>query len=456
MLFALLAQPVAASQPTKSVVYKIEETHRLPNYSTNDAKDVVATILLFDNRSGWANQQVLSEHISVDGALISPNISRTEDNRIARISLGTISSGSSKTITIVQIIKVDHVEPIDPNSVGESIPAELLVYTKPVPYLWESDNQVLFNKAIRLTAGEPNLYYKARKIFDFVNGYLTYEEQVEEHSAVWAYDHRRGDCTEFTNLFIALCRAAGIPAKFVSGYGYRPETEDLELMAHAFALIYLPNVGWVPVDLTWSRPKGEFCELSKDHLVQLISDGRNLMQDGWIVIPGNRVKYKYDLPGPNPELNFESISKITREVAIEPKLAAAARMEDSMWRFSVRVKNVGSQAVTNVRVKLQADENYFEVPPAETIDGLAAGVQQTVSFDIGVKSDVENSPLKAIVTYDSPYGTFLAEDQMSVSASISAPEIPIPEEIIEALPLILIVAIAGIAVAIAAALLRRR
>jgi len=450
LMLALLVQSAAASQPTKSAVYTIEETHRLPNYSTNAANDVVATILIFDNRSGYVSQQVLNEQIRVDGTPVSPDVSSTEDNRIARISLGTIPSSGSKTITVAQTIRVDEVEPIDPNAVQGDIPASFLVFTEPITHLWESDNQVIMERAAELTAGETNFYIKGRKIFDFVKDYLTYEEQLEEHGAVWAYDHRRGDCTEFTNLFIALCRAAGIPAKFASCYGYAPGSENLERMGHAFALIYLPNVGWTPVDLTWPLHRGQFGEMGNDHLVQLTSDGKNMVKDGRVKVPGNSVTWSYDVPGPNPNLNFEYTGRIIREVAVEAKLAGGG-LQDNMGRFSVTVKNIGIQTVTNLRVELSADVNYFDVPPANDISSLAGGAQQTVSFDVGVKADVENSPLKASVTYDSSYGTFLAEDQVSVSVTVSAP----PGEAINILLLALIAAVIGSIIAVVAALLRR-
>ena len=449
-MLTLLVHPVTAFQPTKSVVYTIEETHRLQNYSANAANDVVATILIFDNRSGYVSQQVLMEQIRVDGVPVSPDISSTEDNRIARISLGTIPPDESKTITVTQTIRVDKVGPIDPNTVQGNVPADFLVYTEPIANLWESDNQVIIGKAAELTAGQPNFYLKARGVFDFVKDYLTYQEQLEEHGAVWAYDHRSGDCTEFTNLFIALCRAAGIPTKFVSGYSYKSGDENLERMGHAFAIMYLPNVGWTPVDLTWPLHQGQFGELGNDHLVQLTSDGKNMVKDGRVTVPGNGVTWSYDASGPNPNLKFEYTGRITREIAVEAKLTGGG-IQDNMGRFSVNVKNIGLQTVTNLRVELSADVNYFEVPPARDISSLAGGAQQTVSFDVGVKADVENSPLKASVIYDSSYGTFLAEDQISVSVIVSAP----PGEAINTLLLALITVIIGSIIAVVAVLLRR-
>jgi len=273
---------------------------------------------------------------------------------------------------------------------------------------------------------------------------------LEEHGAIWAYDHRSGDCTEFTNLFIALCRAAGIPAKFISGYSYKSGDENLERMGHAFALMYLPNVGWTPIDLTWPLHQGQFGELGSDHLVQLTSDGKNMVEDGQVTIPGSGVTWSYDAAGPNPNLKFEYTGRITREIAVEARLAEV-EAQDNTKSFSVTVKNIGLQTVTNLKVELSVDTNYFETPSAQDINSLSAGTQRILNFDVAVKANVENSLLRASVTYDSPYGTFLAEDQMSVSAAIPSP----PGGATNTLLLALIAVIIGSMMAVVAVLLRR-
>ncbi len=56
---------------------------------------------------------------------------------------------------------------------------------------------------------------------------------------------RQGSCDEATGLFIALNRASGIPARFVSGIAL----EASEFEEHAWAEVYFPEVGWVPYDI---------------------------------------------------------------------------------------------------------------------------------------------------------------------------------------------------------------
>ena len=81
------------------MVYRIQKTYLVSNNGSVAATNVVVTPLcIFDNHSGWASQQVLSEDIQLSDPLDNYEIIRTDDNRIVRASLGTITAGASKTI----------------------------------------------------------------------------------------------------------------------------------------------------------------------------------------------------------------------------------------------------------------------------------------------------------------------------------------------------------------------
>lgn len=418
----ILPPPVSADEATNSTVYTIEQVHRLPNNGTTLASNVVVNMILFDNYTEYAGQQVLDEDIKVDGVPVvfdgvENYIAETGENRIAHIFLGTINPGSEKTITITNTIMVTQVGPIDADAVQGEIPSEMLEYTQPIPYLWESDDPAIRDKALELIAGKLSVYDQVRAIFEFVENHMDYEPFAEEHSALWAYNHGVGDCSEFTHLFSALCRAAGIPTKFVSAYGYNPLADgDLLAQGHAFAFVYLPGVGWAPMDLTWGYPQGEFAMLNKDHIIELTSYGSNMVSDSEINIPSNRVEYNYT--GQNPNINFVSSGRLVRETSLKPQLRAATSIEDSIWKFYVTVTNTGARVVTNINVELVADATYFEVPSAQSIDSLVPGNSQTLTFNLVVKGSVVDSRVTARVSYDSLYGRFFDEGQITVSTTL--------------------------------------
>jgi transglutaminase-like putative cysteine protease len=65
---------------------------------------------------------------------------------------------------------------------------------------------------------------------------------------------KRGVCQDFAHLMIAICRAKGIPARYVSGYHFIGDLQsghaDYEQASHAWVEAYIPNKGWVGYDPT--------------------------------------------------------------------------------------------------------------------------------------------------------------------------------------------------------------
>ena len=72
------------------------------------------------------------------------------------------------------------------------------------------------------------------------------------YSASMVLEKRVGDCTEHTQLFIALARSVGIPAREVSGLAYMGDGYRC-FVWHAWAEVALDG-HWVQVDPTFGEP----------------------------------------------------------------------------------------------------------------------------------------------------------------------------------------------------------
>lgn len=82
------------------------------------------------------------------------------------------------------------------------------------------------------------------------------------------FSQRRGVCQDFAHIMIALCRAAGIPTRYVSGYFYtdssKKRSADDTSVSHAWVECFLPGIGWVAYDPTHNRCPGDpYIELSR-------------------------------------------------------------------------------------------------------------------------------------------------------------------------------------------------
>jgi transglutaminase-like putative cysteine protease len=88
------------------------------------------------------------------------------------------------------------------------------------------------------------------------------------HSAVESLDLGVGVCQDQAHVFIACCRAVGVPARYVSGYLYTGGTG--EVASHAWADAWLGReAGWLSVDVTHGTVAGStHCRLAvgRDYL----------------------------------------------------------------------------------------------------------------------------------------------------------------------------------------------
>jgi len=116
--------------------------------------------------------------------------------------------------------------------------------------LIESNDAKIISKAQDLIENESNIHEKVYRIYSFVVRHMRYSSQEFERGALWALENGLGDCSEYSYLFVALCRAAGIPTRIQAGFAFHSQEETLE-DGHMWAEYYLDNYGWIPVDATW-------------------------------------------------------------------------------------------------------------------------------------------------------------------------------------------------------------
>jgi len=58
-----------------------------------------------------------------------------------------------------------------------------------------------------------------------------------------------GKCTDISSVFVALCRAAGVPAREIFGLRLGKSAEqDITTWQHCWAEVFIPGSGWIPAD----------------------------------------------------------------------------------------------------------------------------------------------------------------------------------------------------------------
>src|SRR6202162_4140301 len=182
--------------------------------------------------------------------------------------------------------------------------------------------------AAKVTQGKTGSLEKARAIYDYVFTTLSYDKTGSgwgRGDVLYACDARKGNCTDFHSLFIAMARSQGIPARFEIGFPLPPDKHSAEIAGyHCWADFYIDGKGWIPVDISeaWKHPeKRDYFFGSHDVNRVQFSTGRDLRlnpaQEGK---PRNYFVYPYvEVDGqqyPNVSLAF-SFADVAPTVAVK-------------------------------------------------------------------------------------------------------------------------------------------
>lgn len=119
-------------------------------------------------------------------------------------------------------------------------------YVEIIPELWR--------EAIDLREGRNDVFEIAEAIMRHIYQTWSYAPNTTSVSTHVRdlLAARRGVCQDFTHVMLAMCRAIGIPARYVSGYLYNGPDSHLRgaQASHAWCEVFLPGNGWFGLDPT--------------------------------------------------------------------------------------------------------------------------------------------------------------------------------------------------------------
>lgn len=108
--------------------------------------------------------------------------------------------------------------------------------------------------AAQATAGKDSQLAKARAIYDYVFANMSYDKSGTgwgHGDVLYACNAKKGNCTDFHSLFIAMARSQGIPARFEIGFSVPADKSSGDITGyHCWAEFFNPQNGWVPVDIS--------------------------------------------------------------------------------------------------------------------------------------------------------------------------------------------------------------
>jgi sugar lactone lactonase YvrE len=107
----------------------------------------------------------------------------------------------------------------------------------------------IIQNAVKQAVGEEkNPYWVMRNIHRYLREHMYYELAGGWNVAPRVLERGNGSCSEYTFVFISMCRAAGIPARYVGAIVIRGDEASADEVFHRWSQVYLPGYGWVHID----------------------------------------------------------------------------------------------------------------------------------------------------------------------------------------------------------------
>ncbi len=153
-----------------------------------------------------------------------------------------------------------------------------------------------------ITATEPTPFDRALAIETFLRRFpytldLPQPPMDRDITDYFLFSAQRGYCDYYATAMVVLARAAGLPARLVTGYigGYYDQNLDAYLvtadLAHAWPEVYFPEYGWIIFEPTGGRqevdrpeaPLPKFAQDYSSSFDPLIPEKEPLITNWWLV-----------------------------------------------------------------------------------------------------------------------------------------------------------------------------
>ncbi len=265
---AALGRESSCSSALQTVEYEVQENLTVVNNGPGRPSKQNLWIALIQDSPPY--QTVHSMEISPSRYQL---ITDEYGNQYAEFDLADISPGTTIPVQIRYRVTVNELACDLTNCEGE-IPD---IFNRPELHI-ESNNVQIVQLAQQLSEGTQTACEQVRAFYDYIGNNLVYSYNGADWGAQAALGEMGADCTEYASLMIALSRASGIPARYVEGLRVvGEEVQDDARTEHAWLEVYLPGIGWTPMDPTLGRSSLSrdkyFARMTPDHLI--VTVGRN-------------------------------------------------------------------------------------------------------------------------------------------------------------------------------------
>lgn len=258
-------------------LFRITHTHEITNFGPGNITSADIHIAVPVDRP---NQKILGL------PAFKPKITDLETDKwgqqTGHYHFETIKPGEKVEGTMSTVAEISEVRYfIYPDEVGSlsEIPDEIRMEYLENNEKYQYDHPYIKKTVEQVIGDESNPYWIFRKIFNHLIDNMYYEMVGGWNTAPTVLERGNGSCSEYSFAYISLCRAAGLPARYVGSVVVRGDDASFDDVFHRWVEVYLPKVGWVPIDPSggdrdWPRDQANYIgHLAPRYLITTESGG---------------------------------------------------------------------------------------------------------------------------------------------------------------------------------------
>lgn len=225
---------------------KVTYTYTLRNYGPGTIKKMDVYLAIPTNRVN----QILNDKISYMPDY-TDIITDQWGQKATHFHFADLKSGESKEIKMVSTITTydvryfiypDKVEAL--STISDTIKNKYLANNEKFKY----DDPIIIDALKEAIGNEKNPYWIARNIYTYIIDHMFYDMVGGWNTAPTVLKRGNGSCSEYSFVYISMCRAAGLPARYVGSVVVRGDDASMDNVFHRWIEVYMPGYGWIPID----------------------------------------------------------------------------------------------------------------------------------------------------------------------------------------------------------------
>lgn len=246
LIYQLVADDDTPFARLEEKTQQVEFIHQVRNFGPDTVKTLDVYLAIPENQ----NNQELLEPVVFDPE-VTDVLTDKWGQKVAHFRFADLAPTQFATVRMLASAKLYQTRYfVFPDKVGtlDDIPKEIRKRYLVDDAKFALDNEIIRNAVEVAVGDETNPYWIGRKIFNYLIEHLEYELAGGWNIAPAILERGNGSCSEYSFVYIAMCRASGLPARYAGSIVVRGDDASYDNVFHRWVEIYLPGYGWLPVD----------------------------------------------------------------------------------------------------------------------------------------------------------------------------------------------------------------